>query len=144
MVCYGFVSILNTDSVTCIYVNAFKCCYRLRSVIIPISVDFMGANPFAECSSLSDLMFVVNINASKWLMELCMTGNVSFGFRRKGSIRSPRNSHYHRPLSIHSNQETEISLSPRNSAGCNAFGDCTRLEEIVIPDSVSSIADLRS
>lgn len=58
LVCYGFVSILNTDSVTCIYVNAFKCCYRLRSVIIPISVDFMGANPFAECSSLSDLVFV--------------------------------------------------------------------------------------
>ncbi|MCD8309353.1 MAG: leucine-rich repeat domain-containing protein, partial [Clostridia bacterium] len=122
--CDSLISVTIGTGVTFIGEEAFSCCHSLTSITIPDSVTFIGGSAFFVCTSLTSVYY--SGTASQW-------ANISF-------IDGPANPLcYAGNLYINGALATDITLEGITYINEYAFGGCTSLTSVTIPDSVTSI-----
>ncbi len=131
------------DSVKSIDQHAFYGCSNLTSIVIPDSVTSIGAVAFFNCSSLTSISIpdsVESIGEAAFL--LCSSLNKIVVEKGNPNYHSDKN------CLIETNSKILIlgcknSVIPTDGSviniGNGAFGNCTGLTSIVIPNSVTSI-----
>lgn len=112
-------------------VNAFGLCYGLTEIVIPDSVRKIGSKAFNHCGKLENVTFGDGVRAigsdafadTKWLKN--QSGSMVFA--GKVLIRAE-------------SEEKEI-LIPEGTVGIggSAFGNCSNVRKIIIPESVEVI-----
>ena len=120
--CSSLESVTIGDSVTSIGDSAFSGCSGLTSIVIPDSVTSIGEGAFSGCNSLTS--FIVNTGNAVYHSD----GNCLIETQSKTLIAGCG-------ASVIPSDGSVISI------GDSAFGGCSRLTSIVIPDSVISIGD---
>ena len=149
-----YVNTYIADGITSIASNTFSGCSKLTSVTIPDSVTIIGEHAFSGCSGLSEIIIPDGVTSiGDWafyhcsnLTEITIPDNVitigNYAFAGGYYDDSARDSWYHGWYSF-----TNMSLSrviignSVKSIGVGAFGLCTALTCINIPDSVTIIGD---
>ena len=122
--CTSLTSILIPDSVTSIGHSAFCNCTSLTSITIPKSVTSIGEYIFLYCDNLTDIMVASN-NPSYTSKD-----GVLFDKSMGTLLECPagKSGVYTIPMGV-------------TNIGDNAFRYCKNLENIIIPDSVTSIGN---
>ena len=115
--CYSLSSVVIGDSVTRIGDIAFANCYSLSSVVIPDSVTSIGRGAFSGCHS-----------------SLCT--EYEFG----KYVRSGDNPYAVLIEVTNKNMSSYTIHENTKVIAYGVFSDCSRLTEITIPDSVTSIS----
>jgi len=126
--CTGLTSITIPDSVTSIDYCAFGGCTGLTSVTIPDSVTSIGEYAFYGCTGLTSIT-IPFVGAT-----LNGTTNTHFGYIFGAGFYQSQNT------SIPSSLKTVI-ITGGNRIEDFAFGGCTGLTSVTIPDSVTSIGE---
>lgn len=112
---------------------AFLYCRALKSVVIPDSVTYLGAEVFEECSSLQSVILSKSV---KDIPFRTFSGCRSLtGIDLSEAVESIGNEAFDRCSSL-SNIHIGDSVE---SIGYHAFTQCSALRSITIPDSVKSI-----
>ena len=114
--CTSLTNITIPGSVTSIGVSAFRGCTALTSIIIPDSVTFIDSSAFYDCENL-----IFNEYDNAYYLGNSDNPYVALVKAKDGSIHS---------CEINSNCRLILN---------SAFGGCTSLTSITIPDSVTSI-----
>ena len=147
--CSGLTSIIIPDSVTSIGGAAFAGCSGLTSITIPDSVTSIGSAAFAGCSSLESMTIpFVGAEAGKTSSDtyqypfgyIFSTGSSGGGtpvkqYYHGSSTSSTTSTTYYIPSSLRS-----VTVTGGNILR-GAFGYCSMLTSITIPDNVTSIGD---
>ena len=122
--CTNLTSIIISDSVTSIENWAFSNCTSLTSITIPKSVTSIGECIFLYCNNLTDIMVASN-NPSYTSKD-----GVLFDKSMGTLLECPagKSGVYTIPMGV-------------TNIGDNAFRYCKNLENIIIPDSVTSIGN---
>jgi len=140
--CSGLTSISIGNNVTNIGSDAFTGCSSLISITVPNSVTSIGNYVFSNCSGLTELTLpFIGVSTTA-------TGNFSllgilFGTDSNSNMQQVRQYHtnslytdYYLPKNLRKITITE----PCSKINYGAFYNCTMLEEIVLPGSLTSIA----
>lgn len=139
--------------VTTISDNAFKNCSKITSVTISDSVTSIGATAFYGCSSLESITLPF-IGASKTASNgydqvfgyifgytITSSGSSISGATCQYSKYNSKSESYEYYYYIPSSLKTVVLSSNVTSVGKYAFYNCSRLTNITIPNSVTSIDD---
>ena len=121
--CSSLESIVISPSVTIIREGAFRDCSSLKSIAIPSSVKYIGKVAFSGCSSLTTIKVEGNNP------EYCSLDGVLFHRKQKKLIVYPSGKNekeYTIPTGVISIEEF-------------AFEDCSSLESLIVPASVTEI-----
>ena len=141
--CSGLTSVVIPDGVTCIERGSFSGCSGLTSVVIPDSVTIIGEWAFSDCSSLTSVVIPDSLT--------CLDNTAFSNCDRLTKITvEEENPVYHSKGNclIETESKTlvigcQTSIIPTDgsvtSIGNGAFGYCSGLTSIVIPDGVTSI-----
>ena len=98
--------------------GAFRGCSSLTTVTLPNTLTHMGVEVFADCTSLTSLTApYAGMNEA---------GQDTVGYLFGGSDRIPHTL-------------TSITVTKATAIGSYAFGGCSSVEEVSLPDSVKSI-----
>lgn len=147
--CSGLTSITIPYSVTSIRSTAFYNCSGLTSIIIPDSVTSIGSAAFAGCSSLESMTIpFVGAEAGKTSSDtyqypfgyIFSTGSSGGGtpvkqYYHGSSTSSTTSTTYYIPSSLR-----RVTVTGGNILS-GAFGYCSMLTSVTIPDDVTSIGD---
>lgn len=120
--CENLTSVVIPNSVTSIGTAAFSNCTKLTNIIIPNSVTLIGESAFANCMALTS---VVIPNSVTSIGDRAFYVNPYLGYSN------------HRGSSL-------VSVTIGNSVvliGKQAFQECSKLTNIIIPNSVTTIDD---
>ena len=143
--CSGLTSVIIPDGVTSIGNYTFSGCSGLTSITIPDSVTSIGSYAFSGCSGLTSITIPDSVTSiSSYAFNGC-SGLTSITVEEGNEI-------YHSAGNclIETKSKT-LTLGCKNSVipadgsltsiGTSAFGGCSGLTSITIPDSVTSIGD---
>jgi len=146
--CSSLTSITIPDGVTSIGSYAFRSCKSLTSITLPDSVTSIGSSAFSGCSSLESITIPFVGDSRKTATDTYQypfgyifgtssyTGGTATRQRYYGSdISSTTYTTYYIPTSLKSVTVTGGKIL------YGAFYNCTGLQSITIPDSVTSIGD---
>ena len=98
--------------------GAFRGCSSLTTVTLPATLTHMGTEVFADCESLTSL--------TAPYAGMNEVGQDTIGYFFGGSDRIPHTL-------------TSITVTKATAIGSYAFGGCSSVEEVSLPDSVKSI-----
>ena len=98
--------------------GAFRGCSSLTAVTLPNTLTHMGVEVFADCESLTSL--------TAPYAGMNEVGQDTVGYLFGGSDRIPHTL-------------TSITVTKATAIGSYAFGGCSSVEEVSLPDSVKSI-----
>lgn len=121
------------DSVDCIGEEAFAGCTSLTSITIPDGVTSIGAGAFSDCSSLTSLVIPAGI--------IFVGMSAFYGCSSLTSVTVP-GSLMHISWNMFANCTSLTSVKIENGVkkiGLGAFSNCGALTFVTIPDSVTSI-----
>ena len=129
------------ENVTIIGNSAFSNCGSLESIEIPDSVTEIGTDAFANCESLA------NVKLSKNLMKLGSNAydncekleEIEIPKSLQEADKTPYYSNSRGPFGKCKNLRNVTFEKGTTRIAQNLFADCTGLEEIVIPETVTSI-----
>ena len=120
--CSSLTSVVIPDSVTSIGDGVFAKCKSLTNVTIPDSVTSIGDRAFAGCTSLTD------IAVSEESPYFCSQEGVVYSKDKKTIIAYPAG-----------RESTTYAIAEGVTDIAGAFGGCTSLTAISIPESVTGI-----
>ena len=125
-------SIVLPSSINIIGKGAFRDCTNLSSVSLPPSIKTIDAQAFYSCSALE------SINLPEGLTYI---GNYAFNSTHLKSVKIPSTIHEINIGAFHNcTKLTSLDLPETlTSIGENAFGYCLNLNDIVLPSSLKSI-----
>ena len=143
--CENLKSAVLPNSVELIGDYAFENCTSLESITIPENVGYIGREAFYNCSSLTDVIIKGAIHISSGAFLGCNNLN--------GIWVNENNEYYSSDSSgvLYNKDMTKLITVPGGLAGTytiadsvtaigyEAFGNCSKLTEVVIPASVTSI-----
>ena len=139
--CSNLKSVTIGENVTTIGNSAFSNCSSLESIEIPDSVTEIGTDAFANCESLA------NVKLSKNLMKLGSNAydncekleEIEIPKSLQEADKTPYYSNSRGPFGKCKNLRNVTFEKGTTRIAQNLFADCTGLEEIVIPETVTSI-----
>ena len=141
--CKSLQSIVIPDSVSSIGDDAFSCCESLQSIVIPDSVTSIRNLVFSGCESLQSIVIpdsVTSIGNNPFVrcpnIKVHLSLNSNFNIINDLLIDSAG-----RIISCLNRSEDIVIPDTVTSIGESAFRDCSSLQSIEIPDTVTSIGD---
>ena len=136
--CTGLTSVTIPNGITNIGLNAFAFCTSLKSISLPKSLTDIGDNIFYDCSSLTDITFSGNMTDE--LVETCYgtPWYEAWYESQPAGIIYLGNVLYKYKGTMPDGTTIKVKEGTTRIAG-GAFSGCRGLENIEIPESVTSI-----
>ena len=131
--CSGLTSVTIPNSVTSIGSYAFSGCKGLTSVTIPNSVTEIGGGAFKDCRSLSSVTIPNSVRE---------IGNFAFeGCSKLPVTENIRYADTYLVGAVNKTQSTYAIKEGTKWIDSNAFGACSSMTSLTIPNSVTSIGE---
>ena len=133
-------SVIPTDgSVTSIGDYAFLGCSSLTSITIPDSVTSIGSRAFEDCSSLTSIVIPDSVTSIGSQAFYGCT-NLSYNEYDNAYYLGNDSTLYVVLMKVKSTSVTSCAIHEQTKFVCDsAFSDCTSLESITIPNSVTTL-----
>lgn len=122
------------------YEGAFARCNNLLNVHLPDSLEYIGAGSFAECTALEQINIPDSVKVIKISSFYNCTSLVIEDLSLPNLETLELNAFYGVSIKKISNLG-KISALPTGNANTQSFGKKDVLEEVVLPDTLTSIAD---
>jgi len=137
--CNRLTSVVIGNGVTSIGDWVFRDCRSLTSVVIPDSVTSIGVNAFCYCTSLTSVTIPDSVTRiEEYVFVYCdrLTFNEYGNAKYLGNADNP----YFALIEMKNTNYSSCTIHEKTKIIADyAFSGCTRLTEIVIPDSVTHI-----
>ncbi len=137
--CKNLVEMKLPDSVASIGISAFWGCTNLKSITLPHTLTSIGEGAFSGCANLREIVIPDSIvSIGDYVFDECTSlqyNQYDFG-NYLGSARNP----YMIFVSVNDKTAGRIRIHPNTKfILSDAFGDCSLLTEVTIPEGVLSI-----
>ena len=130
--CKNLASITIPNTVQKIESGAFANCYELNNLILPTSLTSIGGNAFQKCTKLSEIVIPEQVTS---------IGSLAFAncSELKSLIVDNASVNIDAGAFQYCTNLENVDLGKATEIRSNAFLGCTKLEKVVIPNTVQSV-----